>query len=89
MSELNLTENDIEEFVKNPVWLEMVVTLDARRKSYLEDLAKANSIESVMKIQGCINEIDYNVHQPDFILLEIQDDEGKTEPGEEPDVTEG
>ena len=89
MSELNLTKNDIEEFLKNPVWLEMVVTLDARRKSYLEDLATANSIENVMKIQGCINEIDYNVHQPDFILLEIQDDEVKTEPGEEPDVTEG
>ncbi len=89
MSELSLTENDIEEFSNNPVWIEMIRTWDIRRKGYLEDLAESENIEDVRKIQGCITEIDYAVRQPDFILLEIQDDEVKTEPGEEPDVTEG
>lgn len=86
MSEvLNLTEKNIEEFKKEPVWIEMYRTLVERRLGFLEDLAKAK-IEDVARIQGCISEIDYAMSQPDLILLDIQDEEDN-EPDDESGVT--
>ncbi len=85
MSELSLTERDIEDFKQNPVWVEMLTTWTIRRAGYLEELSKAADMEEVKKIQGCITEIDYCIQQPDFILMEVQDEEEeeKTEPDED------
>ncbi len=90
MSELDLTERNIEDFKQNPVWIEMLETWAIRRTKYLEELSVAASVEDIRRIQGCITEIDYCMNQPDFILLEMemQDKEEETEPESESGVTE-
>lgn len=74
MSELNITERNIEDFKQEPVWIEMHKTLVERRLGFLEDLAKAK-IEDISRIQGCISEIDYAMAQPDLILIDIREEE--------------
>lgn len=88
MSELDLTERNIEDFKKEPVWIEMHKTLTERRLGFLEDLAKAK-IEDVSRIQGCISEIDYAMAQPDLILIDILEEEKdkETEPDSESGAT--
>jgi len=85
MSELNVTERNVEDFKQDPVWIEMYESLRIRRLGYLEDLTKADSMEKISRIQGSINEIDYNMQQPDFILMELKDreEDEETEPESE------
>lgn len=89
MSEFNVTERNVEDFKQDPVWMEMVKTLALRRKGYQEDLVNAGSMEEVSRIQGSINEIDYQMQQPDFILQEIEErkEEKETESDNESDET--
>lgn len=85
MSELDVTERDIEDFKQNPVWVEMLETWAIKRAKYLDELSTAGSVEDIRRIQGCIFEIDYCIKQPDFILLqlEMEKEEEKAEPEED------
>ncbi len=71
--ELAVTERNVEDFKNDPVWIEMVRTLQLRRIGYVNDLIKAEEESITHRIRGCINEIDYAMNQPDFILQEIED----------------
>lgn len=71
--ELKVTERNVEDFKQDPVWIEMHKTLQQRRISYVEDLIQADDENTTHRIRGSINEIDYAMNQPDFILEEIED----------------
>ena len=90
MSDMKVTEREIEDFKQDPVWIEMLKTWADRRAQYLEDLLGAKDFSSAQIIRGCVIEIDYTVQQPDLILLEIKQDkeDEKTEPDDESGETE-
>lgn len=77
---MNVTERELEDFKRNPVWIEMQRTLVERRQGYLEDLAVTVDVEDIRKIQGCITELDYQLQQPEFILMDIEGKKEDTEP---------
>ena len=74
-----ITQDEMDEFIKNPLWIKLQLFLKERRFGFFESLRMAKDLETIKNIQGKIDELEYLYMLPTKFFEEAKEESKRKE----------